>query len=145
MTEYNHGNRLGCQVIFLAILMLFQIISAVRVLQLPESIQPLLVFPPTLQAILAIAWVLLFLIAIVFHLRGQQIAGQYSNGLIIGFFGYSLLRVIVFAQADYDRNRTPLLILVALVTVVPATIFFVRSMMDSKPQREGLYDSEYTD
>lgn len=132
MSDATATRRPGCQMILLIILVLFQIISALHVLQLPESIRTVVQFAPWLQAVLAFVWVLCFSVAIVAHLRRDQRATQWGNVLIIGFFGYSLLRLIIGASADYDRQRLPLLIAITLIILGPMAIALIREMLTSK-------------
>lgn len=143
MISSKQGQRLGCTTFLLVILMLFQIISLLRVLQLPTSIRAGLQFAPWFQAMLALIWVLLFAVAIVMILRQQRDASQFSSWLIIGFMIYSLLRLIIFAQADYDRQRLPMLAAMTMILLAIPIITLLQPTLHRGRRREEDNDSEY--
>lgn len=54
--------------------------------------------------------------------RRQVRARLAAVGLLIGFSIYSLLRLLLLSQADYDRGRWPiLLLLLAVLLIIPVT------------------------
>lgn len=100
----------------LAALLLLQLGGVVQLVNTPPGINPLLPIP--LQLTITFGWIALFTLAILRY-------GEYKSRalwLVCGFILYSTLRLLLFAQADYDRMRTPFLILVSAVVV--GLIFF---------------------
>jgi hypothetical protein len=97
--------KLGCWSLLAGFLLVFQIIQALSVLQLPERVQNAIAFPVWLQAGLALMWAGLFASALVTLAKDKDSALRYTQSLVSIFILYSLLRLVVFAQADYDRSR----------------------------------------
>ncbi len=95
----------GCWSLLAGFLLVFQIIQALFVLQLPERVQEATVFPVELQVLLALLWASLFASALVTLAKDKGSALRYTQLLVSVFILYSLLRLVVFAQADYDRSR----------------------------------------
>lgn len=118
--------RPGCLIIIVALLGLYQIIFASRVLQQAHILtgHPI---PIAIQVGLAVGWALAFFVAAVGLVRGKWLALRYSGWLMVAFFAYNLLRIALFAQADYDRSRLPFLIgLTLLILVVPMLVLLRR-------------------
>lgn len=115
------AKRSGCFILFLAILSLYQIFFAFRVFNDNGLYGNSLSLPPIVQAGLAVLWAILFLVALLGLVRGQSYAVGYSAWLMISFIVYSLLRIVFFAQADYDRQRIPFLVVgTILILIIPA-------------------------
>jgi hypothetical protein len=105
--------------IFLTLLLaLFQITNALTVLQLPETITNRLSLPVWFNVGLSGAWALAFGFSAVHLCRRGINAVRYANWLIVAFIGYSWLRLVIFAQADYDRGRLPFLSVLVLLGLV---------------------------
>lgn len=104
-SELSHGLAL-----LTAFIALHQIITAIRGLQVP----PELTLPPLFDPIGGSAWAILFawITIDLLRLRARRRAGW----MLLGFVTYSLLRLFLFARADYDQQRFPfLLVLTALI------------------------------
>jgi hypothetical protein len=50
---------------------------------------------------------------------------------LIGFTAYSTARIVIFARADYDRGRVPLLLIVIGLIMIVLTLFAARSQSQS--------------
>lgn len=123
----NSPKRYGCLLSILAILSLYQILFAFRVLMDSGLYGDSLSLSPILQAGIAILWVILFLIALIRLARGKRYGLGYSAWLILSFIIYGALRTILFAQADYERNRIPFLaISTILILIVPVLLLLRR-------------------
>ncbi|PJF26444.1 MAG: hypothetical protein CUN53_07810 [Phototrophicales bacterium] len=46
---------------------------------------------------------------------------------LIGFAAYSAARIVIFARADYDRGRVPLLLIIIGLIMIVLTLFAARS------------------
>jgi len=116
-----HGRKAsGCLVSFIAILGLYQIFFAIRVFNDSGLYGNSLSLSPMLQIGLASVWTILFLTALLGLVRSQDHAVGYSAWLILSFIVYGLLRTSLFAQADYDRQRIPFLVMgTVLILIVP--------------------------
>lgn len=95
-----------CLIISLLILLcLHQITSAVTVLQqadiLRQATQPL----PLIQVALNCAWAGVSGLTLLRLKWRSPWAKPQAVGILIGFAVYSLLRLLVWTQADYDRGR----------------------------------------
>jgi hypothetical protein len=117
--------RGGCLLFLLSILGLFQILFAFRVLE-DSAIYGELRFPAIVQVGISLVWLVIILYA------GQELLRKktYAAGLttIIAYLLFRLAQMILFAEADYDRNRIPLLLLVMLsLLLIPLLRWLWRS------------------
>lgn len=126
-----------------AILALFQITNALAVLQLPGVVASAVSIPGVLQVVLSAGWALLFLIAAVSLVTRKHAGPRLAGGLFLAFVMYSLLRLVIFARADYDRERLPsLLIVTVLLLALPVGLLFRASARHALPANEGtVHDS----
>jgi len=109
----------GCMIFISGILAVYQTIFAFLVLQQTDIVMKL-AFRAEVQAVIAGFWAAMFMIATVTLVRHKPYALRYSGWLLITFVVYNLLKMFVFAQADYDRNRLAILtILSAAIIIVP--------------------------
>jgi 4-amino-4-deoxy-L-arabinose transferase-like glycosyltransferase len=108
------------------ILALFQIISAIQVFLRAEAFAPLVALPPALDFVAGLLWGGAFaLVAFqlwrgVWHARAGWLLGA-------GFAIYSILRLALFARADYDRGRLPFLSLLAGTFMIVTLVYALRS------------------
>lgn len=98
-----------------ALIAIHQAITAVRVLQLPPELAATLTIPPPLEFIASSGWSLLFA-WITFHLLLS--AHARTGWFLLAFVTYSLLRLFLFAQADYDQQRYPFLVTVSAIILL---------------------------
>ena len=112
---------------FLILLCLHQITSAVTVLQqadidiLRQATQP----APSLQALLSLVWVVVSGVGLLRLWRRSLWASTQAVGILLGFAAYSLLRLLLWAQADYDRGRGPLwVVLLCMIGVASLTLYW---------------------
>jgi len=124
------SDRPGCLIFITAILGVYQIIFAFRVLQQADILSESSL-PVAMQVTVATVWAVGFLLATVGLVRHNRLALRYSGWLIVTFILYNLLRVVAFAQADYDRQRLPfLMILTLIILIVPLVILLQRGSDD---------------
>lgn len=107
-----------------AALALMQTGAVVRTLQRPPELAALVSLNPPLELIAGGGWALLFGGITVNLLRSR--AAQPAILALCGFFIYSVVRLMLFAQADYDQNRLPFLILLSLCLLVFPVAFLLR-------------------
>ena len=130
MNSANQARSSWGWAILSAFLGILQIVRAIRVLQLPDEISAVLTIPAYLDAALHGLWALLLLMLTLALVKGGGNTLGYLYGLLAGFAAFNLLRLAVFAQADYDRARFPVLFILFLVLlIVPGLAFFRQRRM----------------
>lgn len=118
------------------ILALFQIITALAVLQLPDAVAPAVSIPGMLQVVLSACWALVFFtVAVRLFYRKRRSVWQ-AGGWMVLFVLYSLLRLVVFARADYDRERLPFLIIITVLLLALPVWRLLRLQRDAQPTEE---------
>jgi len=112
---------------FLILLGLHQITSAVTVLQqadidiLRQAMQP----SPAIQALLGLAWVGASGVGLLRLWRRSPWASTQAVGILLGFAAYSLLKLLLWARADYDRGRGPLwAVLLCMIGVASLMVYW---------------------
>lgn len=114
----NHNASRSWELILLTVLLaLFQLGAALRALAAPPV-------PTSLSAALDFIagglWALLFAAITVNLLRGWALRPAILS--ICGFVIYSLVRLLVFARADYDLNRLPFLVAITVCLLFLAAL-----------------------
>lgn len=101
-----------------AALALFQVMAALRLIFTPAEIlqQTHLVIP--LEMLLSLFWAGAFARITFVLLRGKLNAVRYTYGLIGLFLLASSLRLAIFIQSEYDRQRLPFLIAAVFVLII---------------------------
>ena len=97
---------------FTCFMILYQIVWLIRVLQLQGNLKEQISLSIPLEVIMSILIVTFFTYGIRALIVNHSWAMRYTIGVFIFQIGYSGLRLIAFAEADYDRQRLPFLIIV---------------------------------
>ncbi len=107
-------------ILLTALLACVQLGAAVRALQVPDELASKISLPLPLEFVASLLWALIALAVMVLLWRRERHGRLYAAWLAVGFSIYSLLRLLLFSQADYDRGRFPfLLIVIALLLILP--------------------------
>jgi hypothetical protein len=107
-------------ILLTALLACMQLGAAIRALQVPQTLAGKISVPLSLDFIASLLWAVIALAVMVLLWRRERRARLYAAWLAIGFSIYSLLRLLLFSQSEYDRGRFPfLLVVVALLTILP--------------------------
>jgi hypothetical protein len=107
-------------ILLTALLACVQLGAAVRALQVPDELASKISLPLPLEFVASLLWALIALGVTVLLWRRERRGRLYAAWLAVGFSIYSLLRLLLFSQADYDRGRFPfLLIVIALLLILP--------------------------
>lgn len=101
---------------------IFQAGAIIRMLNLPPAIVAATSLNAPLEIAAAALWALLFAGITVNLIRRQS--ARSAILALGGFLIYSMVRLLLFAQADYDQNRLPFLTLgtVCLLVLMAATL-----------------------
>lgn len=97
---------------FTCFMMLYQILWLIRVLQLQENLKEQISLSVPLEIIMSFLIVTFFTYGLRALILKREWAIRYTIGIFSFQIGYSGLRLIAFAEADYDRQRLPFLIIV---------------------------------
>lgn len=108
-----------------ALLALFQFGAALRGTAADPAVPTSLL--PGLELAAGIIWGTLFGLASLGLARRRRRGALIFAWLMIGFSLYSLGRLAVFAQADYDRQRLPFLAAITAVFIILLAVTIVRS------------------
>ena len=132
-------------ILLLALLVLHQFGAVIHAINIPPDAAENLSLPPPIQAIVGSFWALIFAWAIIALYRRKSGSVNRALWLIGGFIGYSLIRLLVFTQADYDRQRLPFLLALLVICtflLASARLIWVRLRDAIKPRsREAdIYD-----
>lgn len=103
-------------IIVACFMMLYQIVWLIQVLQLPDNLKNIVRLSVPLEIIASILIVTFITYGIRALIGKKPWAISYTMGVMMIQLGYVLFRLIAFADADYDRQRLPFLVL--LFTVV---------------------------
>ena len=120
----------------LVILCVVQVGAVIRVISLPAQIAALVHFFPVFEVVAGLIWAGAFAWMAWRLIRASRCARVRAAMLITGFALYSVVRLVVFAQADYDRARLPFLgilviLLIFLVICIPLIARFISG--DKRP------------
>jgi uncharacterized membrane protein len=112
--------------LLLAALALFQIISAFQVLQRSTMITAQVAVPPALDLVAGLLWggVFALMSAQLWRDKWPRYAGVLACA---GFAAYSVLRLALFARADYDLGRLPFLSLLVGTFMIVTLVYALRS------------------
>lgn len=108
-----------------ALLALLQFGAALRGIAADPAVPTSLL--PGLEFAAGTIWGALFGLASLELVRRRRRAVRVFAWLVIGFSLYSLGRLVVFAQADYDRQRLPFLVAITAVFIILPAVTIVRS------------------
>ncbi len=121
----------------LGILLLFQISAAVRALQVPSELAAQISLPMPLQFVAGMLWAVAALVVVAGLWQRKPGSGRTAGWLLVGFSIYSLLRLLLFTQADYDRGRLPFLIVLTVIILLLPVIGLIRRtrarLLDGEP------------
>ena len=112
--------------ILTALLALVQVGAVVRALQVPNALAARISLPLPLEAIVSLLWALLSLGVLALLWRRERRGRLFAAWLAVGFSIYSLIRLLLFSQADYDRGRFPFLLVVIAILLILPVAYIVR-------------------
>ncbi len=119
----------GCSrwlAVITGILMIIEAGAAVHSLYIAPGLEAQVSLSPPLEFVASAIWGLLAAFVTVTLVRRKARALIYAAWLLIGFIGYSLARLAIFVQADYDQQRLPFLFVAAFILLLIPTVFILR-------------------
>ena len=113
--ENSHPRLRRWLILLTSLLTLFQIGSAMRVLQLPGDLAGQISLSLPLELAASLVWALVFGWLTLTLVQNKEHALGYSGWGLVAFVIYSVARLLIFAQADYDRQRLPFALAAAVI------------------------------
>ncbi len=108
------------------LLALVQVGAAVRALTLPPDLATQISLLPALEFLVAGMWagVFAFQAWLLMRSADKRRARRRTVVMLGAFVVYTVARLAVFAQADYDRNRLPFLLLLTVIVLFIFTVYY---------------------
>lgn len=129
-TEHNTPPRRSrLLLVLIAFLVIFQAGAALRIVQLPGGLAAQISLRPPLEFTASVLWAILAVLVFRLLWIRRPNANIHALSLLVVFSIYSLLRLLLFAQADYDRRRLGFLTIV--ITFLTAFVA-IRSFLFSR-------------
>ena len=105
-----------------ALLTLVYVGAAWHILQRQPDVAALVRLPLPFEFIASVIWGFLSAFVTVSLVRRHPLALYYTKWLVIGLTAYNITRWIVFVRADYDRQRLPFLLIIAIIVILTALV-----------------------
>ena len=99
----------------------------IRMLQLSDELVPQLSLLIPLEIFFGLFWTGVFIFFALRLAQNKPYALRYTLGMVMLFVLYSLIRLVLFAQADYDAGRTPFLLVGTIVVLLILVLLLIRS------------------
>jgi len=126
--------------LLLLLLMLFayHVVDVIRTVQLPPEIAAATTLPIPLRLMTGVTWAGLSGWSMLRVVRGHSNANQHARYLLVGFVLYTIARLIVFTQAEYDRQRLPfVLVSLAFLMVLFVVVRLLRNKLRGQHEKDG--------
>lgn len=113
------------------LLALTQVGAVVQAARVPADLAAQVSLLLPLEFVAAALWALVFALVTVAQFRRRPGALRSTVWALAAFLVYNLVRWLVFARADYDRDRLPFLLVSSLVLII-LIAFLTRSYTNAK-------------
>ena len=123
--------------LFTGLLALIHVGAAWHILQTPPDVATLVSLPIPLQFIASVLWGLLSAFVTVTLVRRRPRALLYAAWLVIGLIAYNITRWMFFVRADYDRQRLPFLLIIAIISLLIPTAIVLRPAQPTENSGNG--------
>jgi hypothetical protein len=114
-------------VVFTAVLALIEAGAAVEALRMPAELAAQVSVPVALEVIGGVVWALVFAVVTFRLARRDARAGLLTAWALIAFSIYTVARLLLFTQADYDRQRLPFLLVICGGTMLIPVLYLIRA------------------
>jgi len=111
----------------LFLLVVYHVGAVIRALQLPTDTAEQLSLSPSLLLMTGVTWALLFGWVTIGLVRRKRGSVKRALMLIAVFIIYSALRLVVFTQSVYDRQRLPFLLMIFLLLLIGVVLALIRN------------------
>ncbi|MFO7321233.1 MAG: hypothetical protein DIU68_005860 [Chloroflexota bacterium] len=111
----------GCRIrlhFWTGLLAVIQLGGVIYALQTPPEVAAVASQPQALPVVGGVLWAFLFLVVTYYLIWGRRYAKRIAVAVIVIFASYNIARWVLFTQAEYDRQRLPVLIFSTFCVVV---------------------------
>jgi hypothetical protein len=125
----------GCLIrpsIAMGLLTLVEAGTAIRALQVPDDVAARVHLLLPLEFVAGLVWTVVFALATIVLVQQRPRARSFTAWSLVLFACYNMLRWLAFVQADYDRQRLPVLLL-AVFTFVLSLVAYGRRHRRAQP------------
>ena len=98
----------------MALFFLIHLVSLIRMLQLPNNLTNQISLVPSFEIVMSKFWLFVTIWVVTLLLRNHKNAVNRALWVSFGFIIYSVSRLLIFTQADYDRQRIIFLMVIVL-------------------------------
>jgi hypothetical protein len=116
----------------LFLMVIFQINALWRTLTMPADLAAFVSLARPLEFVTAGVWAMLALLAAWRVCRRAAGARRFGVGVLVGFSIYSVLRLFLYVNADYDRGRLAFLLVLACIPLIVVAAARLRSRLSLK-------------
>jgi len=127
-------------IIITCFILLYQIVWLVSVLQLPDDLKNQISLSVNLEIGISVLIVTFFTFGLRALILTRKWAIKYTVVGIVILWMTILLRVIVFAEADYDRQRLPFLLFITVVVCGLGVLSSIVKTIHKSTKGENSYD-----
>lgn len=121
-------------ILLTAFLALLQLGAAIRTLRVPADLAGQISLPLPLEFVASGFWALLFALCTLNLIRLEKHAQRHTFRALIGFILYSVVRLLLFAQADYDQQRLPFLFITTAIMLLITVAYLLRRSTNGENQ-----------
>ena len=134
----NIARRPSWPLIVLALLVIYHIVDMIRVLRFPAEFADSLSLPVPLRLMTGVTWGLLFAWSMLDVVKRNPASVNRARYLLVLFVLYSVVRLLIFTEADYDRQRLPFIIAVLIVLlIIIGLVRWIRVRLRRRHQKDG--------
>jgi hypothetical protein len=89
-----------------------------EILTLSQGVANKVSLPPLIQVAANLTWAVTFTWITIHLAQCKSWATMRAFWLLVGFIVYSVLRLLIFSEADYDSQRAPFLIALSVIILI---------------------------
>lgn len=114
--------------------MLFQLGAIIHALQIPADLAAQIGLPLPFEIIAGGFWALLFALFTLKLIRLESHAQHNTILATAGYMIYGSVRLLLFAQANYDRQRLPFLFITTTLILLIVMVYLLRRSTSGENQ-----------
>jgi hypothetical protein len=136
----NYSRQIRWTILLAAVLAAVQVTAVFQALGAPATSVTTSI-PQGVQALVSGLWAAAFLAGVYALAARRPQAFKRVLWLLFGFLFYSVMRLVLFTRADYDRQRLALLVAVSILGLIALASTYlsqrIRSQIDGAQQNDG--------